>query len=153
MNHLEIEKEKNYKLHSNNLFKICGVDIIIGENFKPWLIEFNHYPDPGLLNYENHAKITKYKLVNDILNVIGLIPYSHINGKALEGECRYESSVEEAVDQFICEFTRPLSGFELIFPFKENIEYYKKFFKDLSPNNHALWNKIKIDDENNDKKI
>jgi len=93
MNHLEIEKEKkNYKLHSNNLFKIYGVDIIIGENFKPWLIEFNHYPDLGLLNSENHAKITKYKLVNDILNMIGLTPYSHINGQAL-GECRYVSSV------------------------------------------------------------
>jgi len=142
MNHLEIEKEKMYNLHSNNLFKLYGVDIIIDENFKPWLLEINHSPDLSLFNSENHAKITKYKLVHDILNVIGLVPYSHIDGHALEGECHYESSIEEAVDQSICEFTRPLGGFELIFPLKENIGYYKKFFKDISPNNQALWNEI-----------
>jgi len=150
MNHLELDKEKNYKIYSNNLFKLYGVDIMIDNNFKAWLLEINHGPSLSLFQSENHAKITKYQLIHDIFNIIGLIPYSHIDGHALEGECDYKNSVEEAVDQSICEFTRPLGGFEQVFPLKNNIEYYRNFFKNISLNNQALWDKIyKIDLNNN----
>jgi len=152
MNHLEIEREKKYKLISNNLFKIYGVDILIDDNFKPWLIEINHGPDLSTFNSKNHAKITKYEVIHDILNIIGLVPFSHINGNALEGECTYKNSIDEAIDQSICEFTRPLGGFERIFPLKENIKVYKKYFRAVSLNNKALWNVIegkKNEDEEN----
>eukprot|EP00833_Pecoramyces_ruminatium_P005875 jgi/Orpsp1_1/1179907/evm.model.c7180000071297.1 len=65
----------------------------------------------------------------DIFNIIGMVPYSHINGLAMDGECEYENSVDEAVKQSICEFTRPMGGFERIFPKKDNIEYYRQFFE------------------------
>jgi len=152
MNHLEMDKEKYYKIHSNNLFKLYGVDIIIDNNFKAWLLEINHGPSLGLFKSENHAKKTKYQLTHDMFNIIGLVPYSHMDGHAMEGECKYKNSIEEAVDQSICEFTRPHGGFEQIFPLKSNIDYYKKFFRKTSPNNQALWDKIKTIDlnKNND---
>jgi len=142
MNHIELKKEKDFKLHSNNLFKLLGIDIIIDDNFKVWLLEINHGPSLGLNKSKNHAKVTKYQLVHDMFNIIGLIPYSHLDGHALEGDCKYESFTEEALDQSICEFTRPHGGFEQIFPLKNNIQYYKKFFNNISSNNKALWDRI-----------
>jgi len=151
MNHIELKKEKDFKLHSNNLFKLLGIDIIIDDNFKAWLLEINHGPSLGTFKSKNHAKITKYQLVHDMFNIIGLIPYSHLNGNALEGECKYEDFIEESLDQSICEFTRPHGGFEQIFPLKSNVQYYKKFFKNISPNNKALWDRIKRINLNNNK--
>ncbi|ORX42264.1 TTL-domain-containing protein [Piromyces finnis] len=142
MNNIEIEKEKKYTLNSNNLFELYGMDIMVDSNFKTWLIEMNCNPSLSYFQAEEHNKIIKYKLVHDLFNIIGLVPYSHITGKALEKECYYDNSIEEAVDQSICEFLRPLGGFEQIFPTKENIKYYMKFFKTITPNNQALWDKI-----------
>jgi len=142
MNHLELEKEKDYNLHKNNLFEFYGVDIMIDTNFKPWLLEMNCNPSLNYIKKEIHNKILKHQLVHDLFNIIGLIPYSHIDGHALEGECHYQNSVEESIDLSICEFTRPLGGFELIFPLKDNIKYYKKFFVNISQNNQALWDKV-----------
>ncbi|OUM70388.1 hypothetical protein PIROE2DRAFT_56863 [Piromyces sp. E2] len=149
MNHVELAEEKKFKLASTNLFKIYGVDIMIDSNFKPWLIEFNHLPDFGIYKSKRDAKKTKYQLMYDIFNIIGLIPYSHIDGHALEGECTYENSVMEAVDQSICEFTRPLGGFERIFPVRETLPTYKKYFKKITSNNQALWEKIQKGEKGN----
>ena len=41
-------------------------------------------------------------------------------------------SVEEHVNDAICELSRPRGDYELIFPIKDNIKIYKKFFIDIN---------------------
>jgi len=143
MNHLELKKEKEFKLNSNNLFDMYGVDIIIDSEFKPWLAEININPS---LDDNSLKEIKKmyHQTLNDVFNILGIIPYSHVNGTTLEKGIEFKDSIDEAVQQSICEFTRTLGGFRHIFPLKSNIDYYKKFFKKISPNNQALWDEIQM---------
>ncbi|KAL6611040.1 TTL-domain-containing protein [Neocallimastix sp. 'constans'] len=144
LNHIETNKEQNYTLHSNNLFHLSGFDIMIDRNKKSWLIEVNDHPAIS----DKEVEVLNYKLLNDILNIAGIVPYSHKTGLAYEEECKYKDTLDEVIQQSICEFTRPLGGFERIFPKKENIDYYKKFFKKVTPNNQVLWDEIKKFDLN-----
>jgi len=143
MNHLELEKQKGRNLKSNNIFDLYGIDIMVDSHFKPWLLEINISPHLGEENLSMERKILLSETLVDTFNILGMVPYSHVNGKAYEGEYEIEDPVEEAVQQSICEFTRPLGGFERIFPLNSNIQYYKKFFKVKSPKNKALWEEIK----------
>ncbi|KAG4084290.1 TTL-domain-containing protein [Neocallimastix lanati (nom. inval.)] len=147
VNKNEIEREKEYPISSNSLFHLYGLDVMIDDNSKSWLIEINDHP----AIIDNESKVINYKEVTDIFNIIGIVPYSHITGLAMEGECKYKDALDEAIQQSICEFTRPSGGFERIFPKKENIDYYKTFFEEVSPNNQALWDEIKKSDFNNEK--
>jgi len=137
---IKFDRKKKYNLKSNNLYQLFGFDVIVDSNFKPWLLEVNTLPNLSII--ERSQKKLKYKLMIDIFNIIGMVPYSHINGLAMDGECEYENSVDEAVKQSICEFSRPMGGFERIFPKKDNIGYYKPFFETITPNNEALWDEI-----------
>eukprot|EP00833_Pecoramyces_ruminatium_P014448 jgi/Orpsp1_1/1188480/evm.model.d7180000065170.1 len=142
--HKEIEKEKEFNLNSNNLFELYGIDIMIDSQLKPWLLEINLSPDLSI--HGEYERQLKYKLISDILNIVGMVPYSHVNGQAMEGECDFENSEEEAIQQSICEFTRPLGEFKRIFPLKNNIENYKKYFENIIPNNQALWDELQTND-------
>ncbi|ORX42260.1 TTL-domain-containing protein, partial [Piromyces finnis] len=142
MNHLEIKKENSMKLKSNNIYDLYGVDIMIDENFKPWLIEININPTLAEESLTLDRKKMLRQTLVDLFNIIGIVPYSHIDGKALEGEKKFKNYIEEAIQQSICEFTRPLGGFKRIFPLKSNIEIYKKYFKEISPINKYLWDTI-----------
>jgi len=146
VNHLEIEKEKeiNSHLNSSNLFELYGLDIMIDQDLKPWLLEVNLSPD--LVVHGEYEGELKVQVMNDLFNILGMTPYSHLTGLAMEGECHYKDSIDEAVQQSICEFTRPLGSFEHIFPRKENIGYYEKFFEKVSPNNQALWDDLQNHD-------
>jgi len=147
MNKSEIKREKelnsknNFNIKSNNIFEVYGFDVLIDNNMKPWLLEINLSPDLSINS--KFQKQLKYRLMDDTFNIVGLVPYSHITGLAMEGECEYKDPVDEAVQQSVCEITRPTGGYKRIFPLKENIDYYKKFFEEVSPNNQALWDEIK----------
>ena len=86
----------------------------------------------------------KSKVLTDIFNIIGVIPFSH-DGKftPLEDEMDYKDSKEEAIIESLCEFARPSGDFERIFPLKKNIDYYKKFISNPEVENIALWEKMK----------
>jgi len=142
MNNIELDKEKGYKLRSNNIFDLYSVDIILDSKFKPWLVEINISLALYEEWYTKDRKIMLRQTICDVLNVVSMVPFSHVNGFALNGDVEFANSTEETVQQSICEFTRPLGGFERIFPFKSNIDYYKQFFKEVSPNNEALWNEV-----------
>ncbi|KAG4102076.1 tubulin-tyrosine ligase family-domain-containing protein [Neocallimastix lanati (nom. inval.)] len=107
MNKLEIDTEKKMYSHlnSSNTFELYGVDILIDDNMKPWLLEINL--SPGLSSKTGYQRSLKYKLMDDTFNIVGLVPYSHITGLAMEGECEYKDPVDEAVQQSVCEITRP----------------------------------------------
>ena len=61
-------KDKNY-------FKILGYDFLLDQNLKIHLLEINSRPS-FLMNDINDLKL-KPQLVADILNIVGITPYSH----------------------------------------------------------------------------
>lgn len=138
--------------HKNNLFELYGFDILIDENLKPWLIEINLNPS---LNCETELDLkVKTCLLTDIFNIIGLIPYSHTmsmyksnntpwtineyeNGKGLD-------DAENVIEYSLDEFSRAKS-FSRLFPMKENLDYYSKFFNEPGEDNLKLWEFLRTD--------
>ena len=93
----------------------------------------------------------KPQLIADTLNIVGITPYSHdfnddfkpydFNGNDINEENIDEN--EDGVNRALCEFGRPRGRFELIFPLKDNVDYYKKFYKDYKTADEMLWKKLK----------
>ena len=129
---------KAFKLTSCNLFELYGLDIILDNALNPWLLECNINPS---LNCDTDVDVkVKSKLITDILNIIGLVPFTHDKReKPLDKDNYYISTIEEAVTESLCEFVRPTGGFERIFPLQENIEKYKKFIEKPGEQNLNLW--------------
>jgi hypothetical protein len=132
---------KKFNVTSCNLFEIYGVDILLTDDLQPWLIEFNLNPS---LNCDSELDLKiKSKLLTDIFNIVGLVPFTH-NEKIqiLDKEIIYKDYISEAVNEAICEFYRPSGGFIRIFPLKDNIKSYMKFFEKADEENKALWNEL-----------
>ena len=56
---------------------------------------------------------------------------------------KIKNSVEYNVQNAICELNRPRGDYELIFPLKENINKYRKYFKRKNnKENKMFWNII-----------
>ena len=130
---------KLFNLSSVNLFEIYGFDILLDSFLNPWLMEVNWNPS---LNCDSELDLKiKSKVLTDIFNIIGIIPFSH-DGKfnIMEKENNYKDSISEAVNESLHEFARPSGGFERIFPLKDNINYYSKFLEKPEGENKALWN-------------
>ena len=132
---------KAFKLTSCNLFELYGLDIILDNKFNPWLLECNINPS---LHCDMDVDLkVKSKLITDILNIIGLIPFTHDKRiKPLDKDNYYMSSIEEAITESLCEFVRPTGGFERIFPLKDNIDIYKKFIDKPGEQNLNLWEEM-----------
>jgi hypothetical protein len=133
---------KSFNLTSGNLFELYGVDILLDENLTPWLMEVNLNPS---LNCDSQLDLkVKSKLLTDIFNIIGAIPFSH-DGKfiPMDKYTEYKSKEEEAVIESLCEFERPSGGFQRLFPLKDNIDIYKKFIENPEEENLALWTAMK----------
>ena len=129
---------KSFKLTSCNLFELYGFDIILDNQLNPWLLECNINPSLNC-DMDVDTKV-KSKLITDILNIIGLIPFTHDKReKPFDKDNYYVSSIDEAVTESLCEFVRPTGGFERIFPLKENIEEYRKFIDKPGEQNLTLW--------------
>ncbi len=99
----------------------------------------NYYPE--IYFYNNIDKQVKVNLFFDILNIIGIAPFSRKTNnplyKTIKGdETRYN------INNAFCELSRPRGNFELIFPTKENIDECSKFFKNISFENKEFWKKI-----------
>jgi hypothetical protein len=129
---------KDFNLSSVNLFEIYGFDILLDDYLNPWLMEVNLNPS---LNCDSNLDLKiKSKVLTDIFNIIGAIPFSH-DGKfnIIEKENNYKDSISEAINESLHEFYRPSGGFERIFPLKENIKEYSKFLEKPEEENKALW--------------
>lgn len=75
---------KIYAKNDNSLFELYGFDIIIDEEYNPWLLEVNVNPS---LNCDSELDYNiKTNLITDIINIIGLRPFptttheDHTNG-------------------------------------------------------------------------
>lgn len=132
---------ENYFVENNNLFELYGLDILIDDTLKPWLMEVNINPS---IDTESLLDLKiKSEIMTDIFNIIGLIPYSHgVEKVSLEREEEFESKTEEAVYNSFCEFERPKGKFERIFPILNNIKKYEKYFIQNNYENTKLWNEM-----------
>ncbi len=86
----------------------------------------------------------KTKLFIDTINLIGIVPYSRKTKKPLNvvNNVPY-NNIENNVNIALCELKSPRGNYELIFPLKENINKYKKYFKTISKENSIFWDKIR----------
>ena len=132
-------------LHSNNIFEFYGIDVMIDDNLKVYLLEYNRVASTMLYNIIN--KVNKKKIFVDIYNLIGVYPFSH-DGKELlyieeENNCKFENKIDEAIDESFEEFNRPQGGFKRLFPDLNNLDYYKQFFENPGEINLKFWEKLK----------
>jgi hypothetical protein len=139
---LAIPSLKQFRLTSCNLFELYGVDIILDSNLNPWLLECNLNPS---LNCDTDVDLRlKSRLITDILNIIGLVPFSHDGqDKSMDYTNSYKNKIEEGIIESLCEFERPTGGFERLFPTKETIDIYKQYIDEPGDINLKLWEEIK----------
>jgi tubulin polyglutamylase TTLL1 len=79
-----------YKYEIRILFH--HLDIIIDDNLKPWLIEVN--ASPSLTSTTANDRIMKFKLINDVLNIV--VP----NGEIPDIRNKLTNSTPEALGNF-----------------------------------------------------
>ena len=139
-----LEKIKENGTKDRNHFKLLGFDYLVDENLKVFLLEVNDRP--SLLMGDINDRKLKPQLVADCLNLVGIIPYSHDYKDDFETYDKSNNNnldeVEDVVGNSICELGRPRGRFELIFPLKDNINYYKQFFEQEYKENTLLWEHI-----------
>ena len=134
-------KESRENYFGKRVSTAIGLDILVDENLTPWLLEMNcGCPDFGL--HDIIDETIKSDFMTNYLNIIGLVPFSHKNGKPLDDVYQYNNTIEEVVDDSLCEFERVDGDLERIFPKKDNIERYKKYFENPGKENELLWEKL-----------
>ena len=135
-------KMKLKKLMSLVFTIYFGYDILIDDKYSPHLIEINKNPSMDI----NGVLVNKIKtkLFIDTINLIGIVPYSRKTKKPLNvvNNVTY-NNIENNVNIALCELKSPRGNYELIFPLKENINKYKKYFKTISKENSIFWDKIR----------
>jgi len=90
--------------------------------------------------YNKIDKYIKTNLFIDTLNLIGIVPFSHINNfNTFYKEFNFKNKIDEEVNNAYCEFRRPRGDYQLIFPLKTNINIYKKYFINNNQENIKLW--------------
>lgn len=135
-------KNEKQKFKSNDMSYYCllGFDILISDEFEPILLEINNGPD--MVIGDKVDKGIKINLFLDIMNLIGISPFNkRLFNKTLNKKKYFD--MDEIINNAICELTRPRGDFELIFPLKDNIEKYKKYFDDDSHNDFIFWERLK----------
>ena len=137
---IKLMKKKQYQ--DRNLYQIYGLDLLIDANHKVYLLELNR--NPSMRGGHAVADYIYENIIADILNIVGIVPFAHDDTQEPMDKdiYHYDNSTEEIVDDCLCEFTRPRGMFELIYPLKDNVNKYKKFFDNISPESELLWNKL-----------
>ena len=133
-----LEDNIKQKVSDTSFYNLLGYDILITKEFIPKLIEINKNPTMEINN--KLEKEIKTNLFVDTLNLVGIVPYSRKTGKSLNKQLNYKRNVEDNINNALCESHRPKGDYELIFPRKENIKDYIKYFKNISEENKKFWN-------------
>ena len=131
-------EQKHNNLNDINFYILLGYDIIITKDYTPYLLEIND----GVSMYYTNELEQKIKtiLLVDTLNLVGLSIFS--KNIIFKNSKNRITSVEENVNNAVCELSRPRGGYDLIFPLKENIKNYKKYFFDVNNEENELFWKI-----------
>ena len=135
-----LEENDLKNVDDKSFYNLLGYDILIDDKFSPNLIEINKNPTMEINNIlENEIK---KKLFTDTLNLVGIIPYSRKTEKPLKLKNYLVYNKDDNINNALCELERPRGDYELIFPLKNNINVYKKYFFNISEENNCFWNKI-----------
>ena len=133
-----IDNIEKTNLQYSNFYHLIGFDIILDENLKPYLLETNRRC--GFRNDNDAEKYYTYNIIADTLNIIGLRPkdLNFVNENKNK-----EDLIKENVEESLCELDRPRGGYKLIFPLKDNVDKYKKFFgENISEEDQELWKRL-----------
>ena len=138
----ELYKENELKkVNSQSFYDLLGYDILIDDKFSPNLLEINKNPTMGIGNVIEN-KIKK-KLFTDTLNLVGITPYSRKTKKFYHiKDIDDYDDIDNNINNALCELEKPRGNYELIFPLKDNIHIYKKYFNIISEDNHKFWDKV-----------
>lgn len=132
---------KSFNVTSNNLFELYGVDILLDDKLNPWLMECNLNPS---LNCDTDLDLKiKSKLLTDIFNIIGIIPYSHTKKSEILDTEIASNLISTTLLETNEEFQRPIGSYERIFPLKSNVDYYAQFLKSPGEINKTVWENLK----------
>ena len=143
------DRIKEFGTLDRNHFKLFGFDYLLDDNLKVHLLEINDRP--SLLMGDINDRKLKPQLVADCLNIVGITPYSHdYKDDFVTWENEYfdkfgeegPNELDDIITNSICELGRPRGRFDLIFPLKENIHYYRKFFNREYKENLLFWKYI-----------
>ena len=135
---LTLEQSQN-DLNDINFYDLLGYDIIITKDFEPILLEINS--GPSIVYHNQLDKPIKTNLLVDTLNLVGISMFN--KNILVYRNKKIKNNVKFNVQNAICELNRPRGDYELIFPLKENINKYKKYFKGKnSEENEMFWNII-----------
>ena len=133
-----IDNIEKTNLQYSNFYHLIGFDIILDENLKPYLLETNRRC--GFRNDNDAEKYYTYNIIADTLNIIGLRP-KDLN--FVSEKKNKEDLIKENVEESLCELDRPRGGYKLIFPLKDNVDKYKKFFgENISEEDQELWKRL-----------
>ena len=137
---LELINKKKYK--DRNLYQIYGLDLLIDDNYKVNLLELNR--NPSMRGGHAVADYIYENIIADTLNIVGIVPFAHDDTQEPMDKdiYKYDNNTEEIVDDCLCEFSRPRGVYELIYPLKDNINKYKKYYDKILPESELLWNKL-----------
>ena len=133
-----VDNIEKTNLQYSNFYHLIGFDIILDENLKPYLLETNRRC--GFRNDNDAEKYYTYNIIADTLNIIGLRP-KDLN--FVSENKNKEDLIKENVEESLCELDRPRGGYKLIFPLKDNVDKYKKFFgENISEEDQELWKRL-----------
>lgn len=127
-----IEKEN---LKNSNFYQLVGFDILLDNNLKPILLDANEY---CALHRDNAAEKYIYNLIIDTINLIG-ITNVETNNSYISTKDQFKKELEYN----LCELEKPRGGYTLVFPLKNNIEKYKKFYlNDIPLEDIEFWKSL-----------
>lgn len=141
LNQKLIESNEEKHLDDKSFYNLLGFDILMTKDFVPKLLEVNY--SPQMFIHNNLDRSIKNNLFVDTLNIVGIIPYSRKTNLPLNTQFKVQSNIEENINNALCELNRPRGDYKLIFPLKDNINRYKKYFIQLSEENLKFWTLIK----------
>ena len=143
------EKIIEYNYSEKNFFEIFSFDFLLDNEEKLYLLKMT---GDAKIETNTRKEIDLYNnLIIDTLNIIGLVPFSHDEKHELlvqnDGKIKNINTIEEKINDVLCEINRPMGQFGRIFPIKDNINKYEKFFEkeNISKENKLFWTIIRDD--------
>ena len=138
------EKLKINNFDERNFFEIYSFDFLVDDKEKVFLLKISG--DPKIeTDYETEIKLYN-NLIIDSLNIVGVVPFSHDEQQKSLFENKKRgidiNDLDDRINNALCEMSRPMGQFEIIFPNKGNIDKYKKYLDKISKENEILWEKI-----------